>query len=316
MSNRIRIRSVMLAAGRGERLRPLSDLVPKPCLPVLGLPLGLWPLSSLVRHAPPVVVNASHLHERLISCLGIADSPAVDAFVEKPAALGTAGTLRALVDRLGPRVVVYNGDLLSDLDLSLLIETHERLGAAATLAVKDVGSRADFEVEGDRVVGFVDRRRDDRSGVVFLGVGVYERSALDQLPSGVPSGLGEVLLRPLAESGCLAVHVHPGYARDVGTVERYLQANLDVLAGAIRTPTPIPGEIIEVPGGRAFLGEGARTDDGGLRAGAIVLPGAEVSRGARVERAIVWPGETVPPGETLSNAVWVGGRQVEPQPEV
>lgn len=303
--------SVLFAAGRGKRLRPLTDALPKPCLPLLGAPLAAWALESLVATRPPVVVNASHLADALIGCLEVAARPDVTAFVEGPEALGTAGTLKALERDLADPVLTWNADLLSDLDPADLLSAHEAAGAPATLAVQLVDEHADFEIDGGRVARFFDRRDVSAPGARFIGAAIYHRAALDGLPNVAPSGLGEALLRPLAQTGDLAIHVHPGYAADVGTTGRYLAASLDLLEGrAPEPPRALPGEVVEVRGGRAFVGSEAAAHPDSLGPGAIVLPGARVESGARVERSVVWPGEVVPAATSLEGVVWFGGMRV------
>lgn len=231
------IGSVLFAAGRGTRLRPLTNSVPKPALPVLDLPLGAWGLAALTQVAPPVVVNASHLADRLIRALDALGLEGWEAFVEEPEAFGTAGTLAALRPRIGRRVVTHNADLVSDLDVHELLAAHERGNRAATLAVAEVPSGADLKIDSGVATVFVDRReRREEVGARFIGAAVFERAALDLLPEERPAGLGETLLPELVARGEVTVHVHPGYWRDVGTLNAYEAVIRDVGDG--RAPRP------------------------------------------------------------------------------
>jgi mannose-1-phosphate guanylyltransferase len=210
---------------------------------------------------------------------------------------------------LGPRVVTWNGDALTDLHLPDLLTAHAETRAPATLLVREVDTWADLTLENGSVTGFVDRRKDpDAAGGRFLGVAVFEREVLDRLPDHRPAGLGETLLRELANSGDLNVHLYDGYLRDVGTPAEYLQASLDVLAGTgPRSPIELPGEIVEVEGGRAYVGPGSNAAPGSLGPGAILLAGARVEPGARVQSSIVFPGPPVGAGEHLHDTIWFGG---------
>lgn len=302
------IRAILLAAGRGERMRPLTDSVPKAAVPILDVPMGAWGLASLRRTVGHVVVNASWLSADVEAALGGAD---VEILQEHPEPYGTGGTLKALEPRLGERVLVHNCDLLTDLDPGRLLAAHDRSGAAGTIAVVDVPAGADLVYDDGTATRFVDRRREDRAGARYIGVAVLERSAIVRLPDARPLGLGETLLRSLAESGELAVHVHPGYERDVGTPAALLRASLDVLEG--RAPSPpaeLPGELLEVDGGRAYLGPGATAAVGSLGPGAIVLAGAAVEPGARVERAIVWRDVSLRSGREVSGAIALEDRDL------
>lgn len=287
------ISSVLFAAGRGKRLRPLTDRIPKPALPVLDIPLAAWALAELTRHAAPVVVNASHLAAVLTSSLERLPFAGWEIFDEGAEALGTAGTLRALRDRLGPRVVTYNGDALIDLALPDLLRSHERTNAPATLVARPVPTHADLRLDGRAVAGFIDRRAEPgAAGARFLGVAVFERGVLARLPKVAPAGLGETLLRDLAERNELNVYLFDGYAADVGTPEALLEVSLDVLhKRAPQPPVPLPGRVVKVQGGLAYVGPGAEIDPSALGPGAIVLAGAKLRRGRRVENEIVWRDE-------------------------
>ena len=298
------LRSVLFAAGRGKRLRPLSDRVPKAALPLLDLPLGCFALASLRRSAPPVVINVSHRADAVRAALGPRLGGSGEFLVEAPAPLGTAGTLARLRPRLAPTFVTCNADVVCDVDLAALRRAHEELGAAVTVAVARTGAGADFELEGSRVTALLDRRSVSRPGELFTGIAVIERDAVGSGPYHVPAGLTEFLLRPLIARGDVVAFRHDGYFADVGTPERYLQVSLELLEG--RGPAPPqtwPGEIVPAEGGRAYVGPGARVE-GSLGPGAIVLAAGAVEAGARVERAIVWPGETVARGTRVSGGVF------------
>ncbi len=306
------IGSILFAAGEGKRLRPLTDDVAKPAVPILDVPLGAWGLSALVGAAPPVIVNASHQAAGLETALRRICPQGWDLFYEGDEGLGTGGTVAALADRMKGPVVLYNGDLLSDLDVSALLLTHQERGAGITLAVRPVSSGADLRLAGSDVTGFVDRRAtDSASGGLYLGVAVIEPEVALRISKAVPLGLGESVFAPLAERGWLGAHLHEGYAVDVGTIDRFLSASRDVLAGVAPTP-PVgpPGTIVEVEGGSAYVGPGAEFAEGSLGPGAVVLEGAVVAEGAYVERAVVWPNEVVTPGYDVRDAIWINDRAI------
>jgi NDP-sugar pyrophosphorylase family protein len=305
------IEAILLAAGRGERLRPLTDLVPKPGLLLPGGPLGAWRLEALLGSFTNVAVNVSHLGEMLIRQLKLDGRARI--IDEGSTPFGTAGTLAHVKAEVAETVLVANADLLTDLSIARLRGHHETAGGRATVAVVPVESGADFVVEDGLVTRFVDRRMESaRRGHRFLGMSVIDRGAITELPNEKPLGLGESVLKPLAEDGDLAALEHDGYALDVGTIARYLQAASDVLTGAAPPAPPGPaaqgGDAIEVHGGRAYIGRGASFDDGVLGPGAIVLAGAQIGSGSWIEGSIVWPGEAVPSGSVLKKAVWFGGR--------
>ncbi len=284
---------VLFAAGRGERLRPLTDICPKPGLPILDIPLAAWGLAALAAASQRLVVNTSHLSDVAARLLG----PFSDAeiFEEPVEPFGTAGTLRELGPRLGPEIAIWNGDLLANIDMAEVRRRHRAAGRPATLVVKMVSSGGDMTVDGDRATGFIDRRvHGDAPGALFVGAGVLRTDALDIIPSTGPQGLGGAVIAPLIESGDVTVVIHEGYTLDVGTPARYLAGSLDVLEGvAPMTPTRPPGRTIEVSGGHAYIGPGVHYSEVQIGPGAILLEGARLGDDAYVERSVVWPGTPV-----------------------
>lgn len=307
------VEAVLLSAGRGRRLRPLTDVRPKPCLPLLDVPLGAWGLSALLEVAASVVVNVSHLPDKIAACLGLSDRPMVEVLEEIPVPWGTGGTMYALRHRVKDRVITWNADTVTDLDARALLAAHRASAAPATVAVVPVPDAPDFGVEADRVIRLVDRRTGTRgAGTRFIGCAVFESGVLERLPDTTPIGLTEGLLRSLIEDRELAAYVHDGYALDAGTPERYLRASQDLLSGAApRPPIDSPGEVIDVEGGRAYRGPGVHAASESLGVGAVVLAGARIDAGARVERSVVLPEEVVPEGTLVDGAVWFGGRALD-----
>jgi NDP-sugar pyrophosphorylase family protein len=307
------IGSILFAAGGGTRLRPITDAVSKAALPMLDVPLGAWGLRTLLGAAPPTVANVSHLADTVVTALSPhAGRDRLEFMVERPDAFGTAGTLAALEERVAGRVVTCNADLLSDLEAAELVLSHERLGAPATVAIKEVDAGADLEVSGDGAARLIDRREDrDTAGGLFLGMAVFEDSALGLIPAERPLDLTRGLLGPLIDRGQLAVHRHSGYAVDVGTPGRYLASSLDLLDGTAPSCTDRPpGKVIAVPGGSAYVGPEAVVEPESLADGAILLGGSIVRSDAVVSRSIVWRGEVVTRGTTLRDSIWIGGAEL------
>ena len=304
----------MLAAGSGTRLLPLTEKIPKPALPLLGVPMGAWALADLDGLGGRVFVNAARNHRILRGALSPFSQRAVFV-IEEPEPFGSAGTLAALKERVPGPVVTRNADMLSDISARDLVRTHLEGGALATLGVMPVASGADLVVEGRVVEGgralrLVDRRREPgTAGHLWLGIAVFERAALDLIGPERPLDLARGLLAELVQRGEVAVHEHHGYALDVGTFDRYLRANLDLLDEvAPAPPSALPGSVIEVKGGRAYVGSGAEVDTTSLGPGACVMSGATVAPTAHIERGLVLPGETVPDGITVTDGIWALGQ--------
>ncbi len=134
------MKAMVLAAGLGTRLRPLTDILPKPLLPVAGRPLLEWNLLLLKRHGiTEVIINLHHLGEQIVRALGDGARLGLRlAYSHEPTLQGTGGGIKQAAPFLKDGAfLVLNGDTLSDCDLTALIATHRASGALATLAVRD-----------------------------------------------------------------------------------------------------------------------------------------------------------------------------------
>ena len=227
---------VVFAAGKGTRLRPLTSQVPKALAPVLDLPL----VDLALARGDGVgwagrLVNISHPSAGLAEHLSARESVAV--FDEGAEPLGTAATLRCLLPRLSETVVTYNCDLVSNLDLGRLLEFHGRSAKPCTLAVRPVDRRGDLAAEGG-VLRLIDRRVEDRPGFLFLGAAVFDRALLKDIPDTQPLGLTAGLLRRVVDAQQAGLFEHHGYGRDAGSLDRYLQVNLDALDRKVTLAAP------------------------------------------------------------------------------
>lgn len=268
--------AMILAAGLGTRLRPLTDLVPKPLVPVGDRPL-LAHLAERLRAAgfAPIVANAFH-HAGEIERFCAAESLAVS---REDDLLGTAGGIARAAALLGEGdVVVHNGDVLVSVDFGGLLAAHRALRASATLAV--VARPAGEGNVGFDARGAVVRLRTETfapgeaSGGEFTGVHVVAPAMRAALPAK-GCVVGDAYMPSLrGKTATLYVHSARNFL-DVGTLAGYLRANVEWLAAR---------------GTRAFVGEGARVADGVKLDGAVVGAGARVDGAGALSRVVVWPG--------------------------
>jgi mannose-1-phosphate guanylyltransferase len=334
---------MVLAAGLGTRLRPLTDLLPKPAIPVAGLPLVQLAFARLrAAGARRVVVNVHHLATGMERVATEAASAAgVElAISREPVLAGTGGALREARCLLGgaEAIVLWNGDILFEVDLAAIVAAHRESQALATLVLAPMpeGARyATVDVDGAMTVRRIAGIGPGGEALVplhFTGVHVLAPALLDHVPaSPFACDVNRLVYPPLLASGRVRAVVAGGYWNDLGTPQRYLQANLDLLCG--EAPVALPGADpfagMEARGSRIFVGEGASVDPAarlhgpvlvgrgavveagaGVGPGAVLGAGSRVGRGATVERAVVWPGTAIAPGETLSRAVAAGSLRV------
>jgi mannose-1-phosphate guanylyltransferase len=333
--------AMLLCAGLGTRLRPLTDLLPKPAVPLCGVPLAGWTLALLraggVRRA---VVNTHHLPEEMAGAARAA-AAALGLGLEishEPKIAGTGGALREarrLLQGSDPLLLV-NGDVLFDLDLEAALSAHRASRALATMVLlpMPVGqSYASVEVDPGGAVRRIAGAYGPGGPALwpwhFSGVHVLSPELLEHLPTEpFMADVNRHVYPPLMESGRIRGHVSSGYWNDLGTPARYLEATCDVLSGRVPLgrfagAEPLSaacevapgvrvaaGAVIE-PGARllgpAYLGPGARVEAfAEVGPEAVIGAGAHVPAGAGVRRAVVLDGTRLLPGERLEGAIAAG----------
>lgn len=219
--------AMILAAGRGGRLRPLTDHTPKPLIEVGGKPLIEHHLERLAAAGiERVVINVAHLGEQIREHLG--DGARWGLRIEYSVegtraeqALETAGGIRQALARLGPRFLVVNGDVLSDIDYSALVAHTLPAGCPFHLVLVD---NPPHNPAGDFALGHEGRLRNETGKTLtYAGIGLFKEALFRALPPG-RRPLGPVLRAAIARGqGC--AHHHRGVWLDVGTPERLAAAD-------------------------------------------------------------------------------------------
>ncbi len=291
--------AVILAAGRGERMRPLSSVVPKPALdlpdgPVISSAMRLAVAAGVER----IVVNTWHLAHRMAQAVSEVDLDQVEVvFSEENRLMGTAGGLalarqRGLLGRDGP-VLVINGDGVLGLDIRALAIRHLEQGDAVTLALlphldPTRWSRVILDTDG-RVEAIRPPGRPDAIEVPFLypGVMAISRKALDELPVK-PSQVQEVLWVPAQAAGRLGGVVVAGHWREVGTPLDYLEMARQRLAG------------------KTSIHATANVDTSAWLADTFVLRHATIEAGAVVEASVLGEGAVVRKNARVVRSVLLG----------
>ena len=219
------MKAMILAAGRGERMRPLTDVCPKPLLCVAGKPLIVWHLERLARAGfREVVINHAHLGEQIEVLLGDGEAwgVAITYSPEPPGALETAGGIAQALPFLGEEpFVVINGDIFCDWDLALAI-TALPPNEATTLAHLVMVPNPVQHPQGDFVLtdGKVGSGETaPGTNLTFSGIGIYRPALFARLERGQPAKLAPLLREAMAD-GRVSGRLHAGYWTDVGTPER------------------------------------------------------------------------------------------------
>jgi len=333
------MRAMIMAAGLGTRLRPLTDHLPKPIAPVGNRPCVEHLLERLAASGcSGAVMNLHHRPEAIIDVIGDGSRFGLPLeYSHEPELLGTAGGTRRCLPFLleeDDQFLVTSGDGLHAIDLAALAAAHRASGALATITVKRVPDVTGFGVvvagDGGRVTAFQEKPdpRDALSDRVNVGVYCFSGAIMDEIPaSGVSDFGSEILPRLVAAGADVRAWDTDAYWSDIGSLEELVNANLAIAAGRVAVATA--GELVmgadagvdgvhpgAVVAGPVLVGPGAVIEDGAVVDGPCVIgPRARIRSGARIVQSLVLPEAEVPAGaeagggilgdETLLDGVWL-----------
>jgi mannose-1-phosphate guanylyltransferase len=283
------MQALVLAGGEGTRLRPLTYTTPKPVMPLAGRPFLSFMLDWVHSHGvDEVILSCGFMSDDVKHVLGdIYDGMRLRYVVEEEP-LGTAGPVRLALDAdlLDERLLVLNGDVLTDMDLTAELAAHERSGARVTLALYPVEDTAPYGVVPTRPDGSVEAFLEKSDGPaptnrINAGAYVVEREVIDTaVPAGRAVSFEREVFPALVGEGLYGFPA-AGYWIDIGTPERYLEATWDLLAGRVASTLPRRDET------------GSLVHENCVLAGAHVGPQSVLGRhcsvgtDARVERSVL-----------------------------
>lgn len=324
------MKAMVLAAGVGSRLDPLTARVPKPLVPVANRPVMELILELLKRHGiSQVVSNLHHLPERLIEYFGDGSRLGMSlTFYRETVLSGDAGGVRACRAFLeDDTFLVIMGDLLTDVDVTGLVSAHKKKGALATIALKRVDDVSQFGValtnEDGFITGFQEKPQPGEalSNLASTGIYIFEPEIFRHIPAEGEYGFGRQLFPQLVNKGAPVLGVEiASYWSDVGTISQYRLSNFDCLEGRIE---------VEIPGQRCaqgWLAEGALIESG-CRIEGLLLVGRHsqvkakvkikgrviigddcvVGEAACLEDSVIWSGSSIEAGAILKNCVLGSG---------
>lgn len=294
------MKGMILAAGYGERLWPLTADRTKPALPVLGKPLVGYVAEYLAGFGVNnLVVNLHHYPDSVRKSLGDGSDFGVRLeYVHEPVILGTSGALdnaRQLLQ--DDTFVVVNGKLITDIDLAAALATHREHDALATLVLRENRNLEKFstvEVQDGRIIRFAGMPSKDESTappLMFTGIQILEPRIFDYIPRGVFShSTVEVYPQAIAKGERVVAHVGDGIWYELSTLQRYLDISLTLL---------------RQQGREVYAGTGAYIDESADVRESILWDAVTVEKGAHVRRAILGDQVRVQSGEQIENAVVV-----------
>jgi len=307
------MKAMILAAGFGTRLFPLTIDRTKPAIPFLGKPLVGYVAEYVAKFGfGEVVVNLHHQPDSVIKALGDGSRFGVKIHytLEKPKILGTAGALDNAREKLeNETFLIINGKIITDIDISKAIETHKQSGALATMVLMENKNREKFtivETKGDLITGFGDfpknssqqpavssqqKGRQIRNPLMFTGIHILEPRVFEYIPRGVYSDIVPTFYRPaIAKGEKIVAHVTEGNWFELSTIPRYLDISLAMMNG--RKNRVFSGERVQISG------EATATDS-------VIWDDVLIDEGARINRTIIADGVKIGRGENYENAAIV-----------
>ena len=313
------MQALILAGGKGTRLRPLTVYTPKPIVPICNRPFLLYQIDTLRRAGiTDITLSLSYQPNKIEQLLGDGSDHGVKLkYTVEPQPMGTAGAYKFAEDLIREPAVVFNGDILTDLDLKAVIREHNERKATATIVltpVKDPTTYGVVETEKDgRVRRFLEKPKAEEvtSNNINAGTYVLEPKVLDYLPSGENYSFEYGLFPDLLKRGeAFYAHIPTRtYWIDIGTPERYLQVHDDLLANRVgrihvkdrkgQFDAATVAEIDDL----SIIGDDCQIKPGAQIINSVLGQGCFVEERARVENCVIWPHTRIGTTAQLNGAI-------------
>jgi mannose-1-phosphate guanylyltransferase len=317
------MRAMLLGAGLGTRLRPITYEMPKPLVPILGQPVMAHILRLLAGHGfRDVISNVHYFPDMIRDRFGDGSEYGIRlsySFEEK--LLGTAGGVRNVREFLGDETfLIISGDALTDIDLGAVVARHRKAGGIGTLALKPVDDPSQLGVvilnEDGRIQGFQEKPdpAEALSDLGSCGIYVFEPEIFDYFPDKEFVDWARDVFPTLLERDIpLYGHEIADYWNDVGSLRELRQGNFDALTGVVRVEiagseissgiwagdcSTLEGQVLMEP--PIYIGQGCTLGPDARLTGPVVIgEGSTIGEGAGLSNVLVWAGTDVPAGTEL-----------------
>ena len=313
------MQALILAGGIGTRLRPLTVYTPKPIVPICNRPFLLYQIDTLRRAGiTDITLSLSYQPQKIEQQLGDGSDYGVNLkYTVEPQPMGTAGAYKFAEELIREPTVVFNGDILTDLDLKAVIREHKERKALATIVltpVEDPRAYGVVETEKDgQVQRFLEKPKPEESTCKNINAGTYvlEPGVLDLIPAGENHSFEYGLFPNLLErKEAFYAHIpQRTYWMDIGTPQRYLQAHHDLLANRVTRihikerraefDAATLAEIDEL----SMIGRDCTVKPGAQIINSVLGPGCYLEERARVENSVVWSHTRIGTGAEIRNAI-------------
>ncbi len=321
------MKAILLAGGKGTRLRPLTIHTPKPIVPIFNRPFLSYQI-DLVKQIPEideVILSLNYQPRRIEEVFGDGSDVGIKIrYVVEPVPLGTGGAVKYAGDKLTETLVVFNGDVLTQIDLASVIQLHRDRKAKATIVLTPVENPTAYGlVETDsagNIQRFLEKPKPDEITTNNINAGIYilEPDTFDRIPSDVAWSIERSYFPSLIERQETFVgYIYNGYWIDIGTPEKYMAVHRDIMDGRY-----LAAPFHDLPAPRTAIAADARVEDGAIvegpcfidegvliKAGARIGPHSVIGRQTQIDEdavidgAIIWPNCRVSRAASVRNAV-------------
>jgi NDP-sugar pyrophosphorylase family protein len=336
------IKALILAGGKGARLRPLTLHTPKPIVPLANIPFLFFLIDHIKRPGiTEIILSLSYQPRKISEIFGDGMKYGVTMrYTHEDLPRGTAGAFKAVENLIDDTTVVLNGDILTDIDLLDVIRFHREHGAAVTVVVARVMNPAGYglveSLPDGRVVRFLEKPPEDEitGDTINAGIYVLEPSILGRIPGDGPQSFERELFPALLREGVpFYAYLNRGYWQDIGSPQKYLEATYGIISGRMRLPaypqracppndwekkqvsldacSILDGGCVIKPGvmiENSVLGADCRIEEGALIKDSVVWSGTRIRPHARIERSIVGRQCHVGEGTRLRPGVVLGDK--------
>jgi mannose-1-phosphate guanylyltransferase len=312
------MKALILAGGEGTRLRPLTLNTPKPIVPVANIPFLRYQIELLRQHSiQDVILSLSYQPGKIEALLGDGSSLGTRIqYVVEQFPLGTAGAFKNAEHLLNEATVVFNGDILCELDISEVIRHHQSRKATATLVLTRVENPSAYglvETASDgRITRFLEKPKPEEITCNTINAGTYilEPEVLQSIPAGenysFERGVFPSLLRNQKR---MQAYVAEGYWIDIGTPQKYLQVHQDLLQRRFRSAMDIMGPpYLQTPvNGRidpsTLLAASVKLGESVSLLSSSIGEDCVIGDHVLIENAVIWPGVTIGAHSKLSGCI-------------
>jgi mannose-1-phosphate guanylyltransferase len=313
------MQALILAGGKGTRLRPMTVYTPKPIVPICNRPFLLYQIDTLRRAGiTDITLSLSYQPHKIEQQLGNGSEFGVQLrYTTEPQPMGTAGAYKYAEDLIREPTVVFNGDILTDLDLKAVIREHDERQATATIVLTPVENPSAYglvETETDgRVRRFLEKPDASEITVNTINAGTYvlNPNVLDYIPDGENHSFEYGLFPTLLERGeKFYAHIPlRTYWMDIGTPERYLQVHDDLLNNRVTRihlknrqgdfDAATIAEIDEI----SMIGDDCTIKPGARIVNSVLGQGCYVEEKAQVSNSVIWPHTRIGTGAQVTGAI-------------